>query len=341
MGIQIYQVDTVDAPESLLREMHELHVILDAEELPDDPPTPFEHRLALWRFGFEHNDIRRWILREEGEIAGVAMVVMKKHEDLSNGFATIHIRPTSRRRGLANRLADPVLETLEANDRTSMITDVVADSAWETRLARLGMRKAFRNRTSRLIIKDIDWDLMDSWISRAAQRAGDYELAFLTTPIEELHLQKWCDLMLVMNTAPKEDLDFEDFSMSPEKWRNIEKQYLLRGHHLHACVAVHKPSGSFVGLSEILQLDHQPDLAWQGDTGVDPEHRDLGIGRWLKAAMLEAFVQRFPGVERIDTENAGSNEPMLRINIEMGYEPILLVNAWQGEVAVIRQRMGS
>ena len=131
---QIEQVDTRTAPESLLREMHEHYIGVDAEQLPDDPPRPFEHRLAIWRFIPEHHDIRRWILREGSEIAGAALLVMNKHEDLNNGLVRIDVRPESRQRGLALRLALPVLETLAANDRASLITDVLDGSPWEPKL---------------------------------------------------------------------------------------------------------------------------------------------------------------------------------------------------------------
>ena len=151
MDIQIEQVDTPTAPESLLREMHEHYVGVDAEQLPSDPPTPFEHRLAIWRFIPEHNDIRRWILREDNEIAGAALVVMNKHEDLNNGFVRIHVRPASRKRGHAIRLAFPVLETLETDDRGSVITDARAGSSWDPNGEVIGLMKAVEWTTPRLL----------------------------------------------------------------------------------------------------------------------------------------------------------------------------------------------
>ena len=48
---------------------------------------------------------------------------------------------------------------------------------------------------------------------------------------------------------------------------------------------------------------------------------------------------RYPTVTRIDTENAGSNAPMLGINVEMGFKPILIQNVWQGALATIRQML--
>jgi GNAT superfamily N-acetyltransferase len=102
---------------------------------------------------------------------------------------------------------------------------------------------------------------------------------------------------------------------------------------------VHKPSGEFAGYTQIKTQDLQPDLAWQWETGVDPAHRNKGLGRWLKAAMIERIISEYPAVERVDTFNAGSNEPMLNINIAMGFEPIHLSHAWQGDLATARERL--
>ena len=50
--------------------------------------------------------------------------------------------------------------------------------------------------------------------------------------------------------------------------------------------------------------------------------------------------EAYPSVRRIDTENAGSNAPMLGINVEMGFKPILIQNVWQGDLAAIRANLG-
>jgi GNAT superfamily N-acetyltransferase len=78
---------------------------------------------------------------------------MNKREDLNNAFARIHVRPESRLQGLGTRLAAPLLETLEANDRASVITDLVDGSPWEPKLETLGLKKAFANRASRLLVE--------------------------------------------------------------------------------------------------------------------------------------------------------------------------------------------
>jgi GNAT superfamily N-acetyltransferase len=204
---------------------------------------------------------------------------------------------------------------------------------------RAGMKSAYREQTSRLLFQEVDWDLMDSWVSRAAERASDYELIFLPSPIEDRYLEPFCDLMRVMNTAPSEDLEEEDEVVTPEYWRDFEAKMNLRGVDILNCVARHKPTGEMAGYTNVGYHSLQPDLVGQMDTAVDPKHRNKGLGRWIKAAMALKLRGEYPQVRRIDTENAGSNEPMLNINIEMGFKPILIENVWQGDLATIRRNL--
>lgn len=339
MALEIQEVDTRTAPDGLLREMHEYYVGLDAEFLPDDPPVAVEQRLANWQNIPERQMIPRWLLREDGEIVAVAVAFMDRHEDLNNGFARIQVRPDRRRRGYARMLSGPVLQRLQDEDRKSLITDTPDDVPWEVKLEELGMKKSFGDKRSRLWMADVDWDLMERWIERASQRASAYHLQYLEIPVPEEHLAQWCEVQHVMHTAPKEDLDFEFETWTPERWRDHEEKMVAAGNNMAAHVAVHSATGDFVGLSDIFLQTHQPEIAWQGDTGVHPEHRNKGLGRWLKAATISRVRAEHPEVDRIDTNNAGSNEAMLGINVEMGYKPILLTSAWQGDLALVSERL--
>ena len=42
----------------------------------------------------------------------------------------------------------------------------------------------------------------------------------------------------------------------------------------------------------------------------------------------------------IDTHNADSNQPMVDINVELGFRPVLMLNVWQGDLAKARQGLG-
>ncbi|MCP4421166.1 MAG: GNAT family N-acetyltransferase, partial [Chloroflexi bacterium] len=60
--------------------------------------------------------------------------------------------------------------------------------------------------------------------------------------------------------------------------------------------------------------------------------RNHGIGRALKAAMLEKIVAEQSEAKFIRTGNADANVPMLRINNELGFKPYQSEIVWQLKV---------
>jgi len=93
-----------------------------------------------------------------------------------------------------------------------------------------------------------------------------------------------------------------------------------------------------VGFIQVSFSGWRTTIAKQNDTGVDPAHRDKGLGRWMKAAMLLRLLDEKPDVVKIDTGNAGSNAPMLGINHAMGFRLAKVSGNWQGDIDVLRTR---
>ena len=63
----------------------------------------------------------------------------------------------------------------------------------------------------------------------------------------------------------------------------------------------------------------RPTIVEQRFTGVRPDARGRGLGKWVKAKMLLHMHELYPMAEWVVTDNAGSNEPMLAINTKMGF----------------------
>lgn len=336
MSVDVDEFNVRSASDTLLRGMHLAYLDLEADFYPEEPRTPFEQHRAYWRsLVGTHRTDRWWAASESDDVLGVChMATWQDHKD--SGLLTLAVRRDARRRGVGRRLLAAGLDGLEREGRSKLIIDTPDGSPLEPALERLGLKKVLGEKISRLFVKDVDWDLMDEWIERAGERAADYDLLYLQPPIPDDHVAAWCRICEAMNTAPLEDLDLEDETMTPDKWRSIEASLETRGDQMRACVAVHRDSGDFAGMTTLHAQTHDPEIANQGDTVVDPAHRNRGLGRLIKASNIKRFVAEFPVAERIYTGNAGSNEAMLNINVAMGFRPILAINAWQGDIADAR-----
>jgi GNAT superfamily N-acetyltransferase len=174
--------------------------------------------------------------------------------------------------------------------------------------------------------------MLEEWVARAKERASEYSLIGFDDVCPEEWLEQYVAVNDVMNTAPLERLDMEDFHLTPERVREKEARRARTHRHAWTLIARHEPTGYFAGFTEVGFADWMGDLMWQGDTGVDPAHRDKGLGRWLKAAMALRVLDERPEVSRIDTWNAGSNRPMLAINVAMGFRPLKYYGNWQKEI---------
>lgn len=339
MSLSIQEVDTRSAPDELLQEMYAYHIPVYAEELPDDPPMPAERQILDWRHLPDDSSVPRWLLREDAEIVGSAMAWIGLEQNLENAYARIHVRENRRGRGYARVLAEPMLEMLEMDGRKRVATWAVEGRPEEVLFERLGLEPAYRERRSRLVIAEVDMSEMKAWVDRAPQRASEYELLRMETPYPEEFIGPYCDLQFQMNTAPMEDFEMDDEVMTPGMWRDNQAKLDLAEKDLNTVVAVHAPTGTFVGSTSIQTDRVYPEQGWQWETVVHPEHRNKGLGRWLKGAMIQEIVAGFPRLERIDTWNAGSNKPMLNINVAMGFRPIVVTTVWQGDLPEARRRL--
>lgn len=338
--MNIHEFDANNATEEVLLGLNHIVASVEAEALPDDEPVPFEYRVARWRAPSpEHQLFQRFYAEEGGDIVGYLSTVRLPIDDPAMLIASIVVAPEHRGRGIGRRLLGFMLDWSEPLGIERLTADVAAGLPSEAVLERLGMRHVMTVRRSRLELGSVDWDLMDRWIERARDRATDYELVRFESRVSDEYLERWARIKNVMNTAPREDAEWEDFDMTPEKWRAEEDNTDLRGDDYLAIGALHVPSGEFAGLTDVFLPRLFPSQVWQEDTGVDPAHRNKGLGRWLKAEMLKWIASSRPEAKRIDTFNAGSNEPMLAINVEMGFEPILVENVWQATVEEVRANL--
>ncbi len=339
MGFQIDELDAATAPESTMRQLAGFEALRDAEVLPDEPPSNIDEIIGFWRTTPDTEWFRLWSLRVDDTIVAVAWAFYELEQNPENAEGSVHVLKDWRGRGYARALAEPILSSLADAGKRRFATHVTLGDPGEALVERLGMRKVYIQRQSRLWIDDLDRDLMRTWIDRAAERASEYRLEYYRSPIPEEILEAFCELAFAINQAPRDDFVEDDEVLTPAIWRGIERSVADAGGELHTMIAVHEPTGQFVGYSQLKTQAFEVDRVWQWDTAVLADHQGRGLGRWIKSAMIERILADYPRVRRVDTFNSDANRAMLNINETMGFRPILVQGLWQGDLETIRQRL--
>jgi GNAT superfamily N-acetyltransferase len=299
------------------------------EVLPDERATSTEEFRAGVRHQPAHLRSFQLLATEHGEPVGAAAFRMDDNRRESAWMLFLFVLPDWRGRGIGSSLLDAVREVVRAQGRTRIWTQTDVGAADGIRFAeRARGRAGLVVEQARCPTAKLDRALLEAWCHRAAERAGGYSLVAFDDVCPDEHLDRYVAAIPIMNTAPKADT-MEDYVPSREEVREMMVAMVRQGTRIWTLCARDDRSGEFVGYTELLFPEHRPWMAAQGDTGVHSDHRERGIGRWLKAHNALRLLADRPEVEFIQTWNAAANAAMLSINRAMGFEVVARRQEWQ------------
>ena len=305
---------------------------IEQEIWPEDPVTPVADALA--RHKAKPNTVKRSAFRAwaDGALVGsVEVTIDEAHEDNPDVLTSqIYVHQDHRRRGVGRLLLRHVANFASEHGRSRLIGQTYSRVPAGDRFAEaVGATAKAHAHSNHLPTADVDQDLLRTWVEEGPVRAPGYELLSWDGPVPEEHLDDFLDLLLVMNDAPSDDLDLNDFVVTPKRWREGEAQAAAVGQERWFLLARRVADGLLVGLHDLAWVPAYPNVMWIGSTGVRSEHRGLALGKWLKATMTLRVLEEKPHVADIRTGNADSNDAMLAINQAMGYRPFFGVTTWE------------
>jgi mycothiol synthase len=308
-----------------------------AEAWPDDLPRPVDDTRDRLRSMPGFVTFRLWAVWNADNTAIIATASVEMLEEVEHNqhlaFCDISVLPEMRRQGIGKFLLGKIRDAVREQGRWLLVFDI--DSmvpAGEAFICRLGAGVGLAEEINELELDNANWDLVKGWISRAEERARGFELGLWDGPFPEEDIDAAVGLLKVMNTAPKDDLDLGDFEWSADQVRAMDASWQTRKLERWVMYARHAETGDLAGYTMVFWNPRDPEILGQADTGVFPQYRRRGLGRWLKAAMVEKVRRDRPEVKRIRTDNAKSNAPMLKINRELGFKVTKTITAWQVEV---------
>ncbi len=322
------------ASDDEFRRLNTFENLIRRECLPDDPVTSDEECIRWWRSKPTSFVIEPWLAwNEAGEIVGKGFGLIFDTDSNQHLLQfDLEVHPAYRRQSLGKQLLGYIVDIARRNNRTLLAagtTDRIP--AGIQFMERIGARKGIEGHTNQLVLADLDRSLLDRWQQRAQERATGFHLGLWAGPYPAAQLEEIAQLYSVMNSAPRDEMQIEDITLTPALLQEWDQNLLATNTERWTLYAREKATGRLAGFTTVFWHPDRPQILGQGDTGVFPEYRGMGLGRWLKAAMLDKVRRERPQVTVVRTNNADSNAGMLKINHELGFKPFMAQCFWQVE----------
>lgn len=319
-------VDPVTASQDFWNRFHELRRLRHIESRPDDPEEP--DRWVELRMKKENPfELHEYYEVSQGDVMlgwfdGESVTPANPEYETNKHlfWADAYVRPDQRRRGVATLLL-PVVTALMDRHGSTIAGMGAEHEPGHGFLRWLGAEPKMTEIESRLQLSDVDWQMLERWTTEGAARSPETKLEIYDGHLPE---EMWPDfapqLTQMLNTMPWEGLEHGEIIVTPERLREWYERQALTGEVQHT-VITREPDGAMSGISDVTWAPHRRALLYQQFTGVKPDARGRGLGKWIKAAMLLHLRDVYPDARSIATENAHSNGPMLNINVAMGFKP--------------------
>ncbi len=307
--------------------------LLRAEVFPDEAPTPVDAAIASMRSTPPRYGVWNVRVRDASGalVAGMATGQDWDHDDNPDiAGLSVQVHPDHRRRGIATALVAYQMGFAGALGASRFFANTNdRRPEGESLAASMGFEVKSRSHVNHLLLAGINRVMLQRWVADAATRSADYELLAIDGRMPDDLIQPYLDLVLVMNTAPRDDLQMNDFTVTVEEFREDEERSMAVGAQEWILIARHMATGELAGFHTVTWGPWDPTKVGVGSTGVRPDHRGAALGKWLKAAMTLRVLDDRPDVDEIRTGNADSNDAMLAINHAMGYTPWIGSATWE------------
>lgn len=337
--ITIRQIDIRNISDGDAQVSHALRVALAAERVPDDPAPKLEDTLGQLRSIPTFVDVWVWVVEQNGKPLGSAdLGVMRADENQHLAQFSIKLLPEARQQGIGKQLLKEILAVAEKEGRTLLMTDTSSTvPSGEAFLTRIGASVGLESHVNQLKLSEIPHGLLDTW---TGDLAAGFTPGLWEGPYPEESTEEIVQLFEIFNTVPRGELQVDDFKLTLEQLRQQEESRAKRGVERWSQYVRDDETGKIAGFTELLWNPHRPTFAHQGITAVWPQYRGKRLGRWLKAELLKKLQAERPNVTIVRTENADSNEAMLKINTELGFKPYLAEHVWQVPTETVKAYLG-
>ena len=324
--VDIERLTRDPADERAVREWHDVVVAAFKVDLPADPPPTYREHRAFLEWTYSADPAQTWIRRDaSGRVVGGYRLALPEQDNEHTALLDIWVHPDDRRRGHGHALWQHAADRARQAGRELFVGEVVDGSPGAEFVVAHGGELALR--AVRRIL-----DLRTPTPALPTPPGDDFEIVAWTDDTPKEYAPGVARLYEQMADAPVEALDWRPENWDVTRLRRCEQLRAEAGLRVQFCVARHGATGHLVGLTEVFVNVETPRRAYQGVTVVLPAHRGHGLGLRLKSAMRRRLEMLEPASVEVVTDNAGSNEHMIRVNEALGYHVLDVWHEWQARL---------
>jgi GNAT superfamily N-acetyltransferase len=263
----------------------------------------------------------------DGELVAFGVLWLFLLDNTEKGWFEVQVDPAHRRRGYGRAVLEHLAAIAEDDGRTELLTDTkvpldeVDSHPYARFLTSLGFTRS-NIEVVRYLKLPVDDDRIQQWADQAAERYDGHRIETFVDDIPDELVPSLCVLFGQLAVdAPTGDVDFEEETMTPERFAERQATVNAMGRTVFETLAI-SPDGTVAAQSTLsVPRDDTTDV-WQWGTFVHREHRGRRLGLATKAANLRAVQTAHPDKQRIVTQNAETNDFMVSINVLMGFEVV-------------------
>lgn len=324
-----------------MREVYDLGVAANSLARPWFSPPSYKS----WLIGMRKPDVEEpqelyGFFGADGTCAGTSLLFLPAQDNVEKVYADIDVAPQHRRQGVGTALVQHAVTRVRALDRRTLLVETFGpaergagcDDDEYARFAKAhGFSPAWRELSQHLPLPVPD-DALSRIAAEAAACGERYRIETFVGRVPDELLPGLAELMgLLAADAPSGNVEFEREVVTPDRLVHLYEREAEQGRIRLSSVALEEATGVVAAQTDLV-FDASLDPVVQEGTYVHREHRGHRLGAAVKAANLQRLQRDYPGRPSVRTMNADTNEHMVAINAELGFEVVETMTEWRIDV---------
>jgi GNAT superfamily N-acetyltransferase len=316
--------------DALMRDWFDLREAVRLCDRPDDPPLGWALHVGMVNHPWPGYRPQRALAMLDGLAVGWFGCTLTIAENVDAAPTELEVHPDHRHRAIGQAILAEARRRMVELGRTRIVAEAVTDGPSAAFATAAGFRRVLVDTQRRLDLATVDEARHDALLADSEAHAAGYTLLQWSGQTPDEHVDAMAALESRMTTDPPlDDLQWEQEVFDADRFRARDAVMAARLNRPYTSAVREDASGQLVGSTMLVVADGVDDSAGQWQTIVVPEHRGHRLGMLLKVANLRYLQKHEPAVTRVDTWNADSNAPMLRVNIAMGFQAVRQWAEWE------------